>query len=181
MFTPCISPIELFISCYYEVLGIWDAVQKYLVAVRIPDRKAATMRPIFHYFCNVGIQITTDAWKGYNFLRPDGWRHLMVVHKRYGHLNMEEWVCLCSWETSYVLWLGLIPTASSVHGDLWRGTFRCVSLTTLNDCLFWECSGTQEELLWTVSIPIYILGYSGTILSAAECEMIRFTMKSTSV
>lgn len=82
--------------CYYEVLGIWDSVQKCLVAVRIPDRSTATMRPIFHYFCNAGIQITTDAWKGYNFLRPDGWRHLMVVHKRYGHLNKDECMCLCS-------------------------------------------------------------------------------------
>ena len=70
----------------YEVLGIWDCTQKCLVAARIPDRSAATMRPLFHFFCNPGIQITTDAWKGYNFLRREGWRHMMVVHKRYDAL-----------------------------------------------------------------------------------------------
>ena len=94
MFTQCISTTEPVISCYCEVLGMWDTAQKCLVAVRIPDRKAATMRPLFHYFCNPGIQITTDAWKGYNFLRPDGWRHLMVVHKRYNHLSKHGGMCM---------------------------------------------------------------------------------------
>eukprot|EP00493_Phyllostaurus_siculus_P026272 UN26617 len=41
------------------------------------------MRPLFHFWCMPQIRITTDAWGGYNFLRPDGWRHLSVVHKRY--------------------------------------------------------------------------------------------------
>ena len=180
-YTLCISPIELVFSCYYEVLGIWDTVQKYLVAVRIPDRKAATMRPIFHHFCNAGIQITTDAWKGYNFLRPDGWRHLMVVHKRYGHLNMEECVCLCSWGILCALWRGLIPTASNGLGDLWKGTCRFVSLTTLNDCFFWGCFETQDEWILLSSILTCILGYSGTILNGAVSEMIKFTTQSTNV
>ena len=80
---------------FYEVLGIWDCSQKCLVAARIPDRSAATMRPIFRYFCNPGIEITTDAWKGYNFLRPDSWRYLMVVHKRYNQLPKCGGSCVC--------------------------------------------------------------------------------------
>ena len=139
------------------------------------------MRPIFHYFCNVGIQITTDAWKGYNFLRQDGWRHLMVVHKRYSHLNMEECVCLCSWGILCARWRGLIQTTSNELGDLWKGTCRFVFVTTLNVCLFWGCSKTQEEWRCLASILTCILGYSGTILNGAECEMIKFTTKSTNV
>ena len=139
------------------------------------------MRPIFHYFCNVGIQITTDAWKGYNFLRQDGWRHLMVVHKRYSHLNMEECVCLCSWGILCARWRGLIQTTSSELGGPWKGTCRFVFVTTLNVCLFWGCSRTQEEWRCLASILTCILGYSGTILNGAECEMIKFTTKSTNV
>ena len=139
------------------------------------------MRPIFHYFCNVGIQITTDAWKGYNFLRQDGWRHLMVVHKRYSHLNMEECVCLCSWGILCARWRGLIQTTSSELGGLWKGTCRFVFVTTLNVCLCWGCSRTQEEWRCLASILTCILGYSGTILNGAECEMIKFTTKSTNV
>ena len=52
------------------------------------------MRPTFHCFCNPGIQITTDAWKGYNFLRPEGWRHMMVVHKRYDQLPKHGGMCM---------------------------------------------------------------------------------------
>ena len=67
----------------FEVLGIYDVPSKQLVALRIPNRQLATMRPLFQYWCIPGIQVTTDAWAGYNFLRPDGWRHLAVVHKRW--------------------------------------------------------------------------------------------------
>ena len=64
------------------MLGIQDTVTKELVAVRIPDRTTATLQQIIMAFTPTGSLGTTDAWGGYNFLPRNGYRHLVVCHKK---------------------------------------------------------------------------------------------------
>ena len=65
-----------------EVLGIYDRPRNQLIAMRIPDRKGVTLRPLFYHSTVHGSRGVTDDWGGYNFLTNEGWRHLAVVHKK---------------------------------------------------------------------------------------------------
>ena len=96
-------------------------------------------------------------------------------------LNVMECMCLWSWEISCALWREPTPTTWRELGAQWNGTFPWVSATALIECFCWECSEMPDAWLCPASILISIHGSSGTILSGAECEMIKFTTKSTSV
>ena len=65
-----------------EVLGIYDKLTKDLVAFYIPDRTTATLQPLITALTVPGSIGTTDQWGGYNFLPRNGYRHLVVCHKR---------------------------------------------------------------------------------------------------
>jgi len=58
-----------------------ELTSNYLVALRIPDRSERTIRPIGNQFSACGSRVNTDAWGGYNYLGPAGWRHIKVCHK----------------------------------------------------------------------------------------------------
>ena len=68
-------------SYIFEIFGIVDNSTKELVALRIPDRKTDTLRPIIGQFSQIGSKFNTDGWVGYAYLNSAGWRHVKVCHK----------------------------------------------------------------------------------------------------
>ena len=68
-------------SYIFEIFGIVDNSTKELVALRIPDRKTDTLRPIIGQFSQIGSKFNTDGWIGYTYLSSAGWRHVKVCHK----------------------------------------------------------------------------------------------------
>ena len=62
--------------------SIYDTISKDMVTLYIPDRSTATLQPLITAFTAPGSVGTTDQWAGYNFLGRNGWRHLVVCHKK---------------------------------------------------------------------------------------------------
>ena len=73
--------LKLFHLMVLEIFGIVDNTSKVLIALRVPDRSQATLRPIITQFSAQGSRINTDGWGGYNYLGRAGWRHVKVCHK----------------------------------------------------------------------------------------------------
>ena len=63
-----------------EVLGLLCESLNYLVALRVPDRSAMSLKPIFDDFAQQATLVVSDQWSGYNFLSDAGWNHMAVNH-----------------------------------------------------------------------------------------------------
>ena len=70
-------------NCNWKKQYKIDTISKDMVALYIPDRTTATLQPLITAFTAPGSVGTTDQWAGYNFLARNGWRHLVVCHKKY--------------------------------------------------------------------------------------------------
>ena len=68
---------------YVEVFGIYDEVSRKVFCTPVRQRNRATLVPLIKYFVPRGRRITSDSWGAYSKLRYEGYRHLVVIHKKY--------------------------------------------------------------------------------------------------
>ena len=80
----------LFFCFYFFFCLVWRSSKKKLLFVRlsevvkrVPDRSTATIRGFVWKFSTRRTRINSDGWRGYRFLRGDGWLHLSINHSRH--------------------------------------------------------------------------------------------------
>ena len=81
--------IHTYMSCFgvvfdvisfVEVVGLLCETTNQIVALRVANRSAHCLKPIFDDFAPNVQLVKTDQWSGYGFLRANGWNHVAVNH-----------------------------------------------------------------------------------------------------
>ena len=67
----------------FEVFGLYDEATRKVFCVPVRKRNRATLVPLIKFFVPQGRRVTSDSWGAYARLRYEGYRHLVVVHKKY--------------------------------------------------------------------------------------------------